>query len=97
MANLIAISAVIVWTIILITLVTYIVRKPIAAGPWHDVTRGLPLKGIPVLTEYVSPSIGYHGFRVDTYSTRLNQWVEATVWDQKVIAYAAIKATGKKD
>jgi hypothetical protein len=71
-------------------------RKKIAAGPWHDVLNGPPLKGVPVLTEYRNARHGYHGFRVDTYSTRLDQWVEATVWDQEVIAYSEIKATGKK-
>jgi len=64
-----------------------------ATGPWHKVTdSGVPLKGIPVLTEYMNVHHKYHGFRVDTYSTKLSKWMEADVWDQKVIAYAEIKA-----
>jgi hypothetical protein len=65
-----------VWTFIIIVLVVFFIRKHLAAGPWHDVTKGLPLKGVPVLTEYVSPSIGYHGFRVDTFSTRQDHFIE---------------------
>jgi len=67
-------------------------RETKAAGPWRSVVNDPPpLKGIPVLTEYVNTRHGYHGFRVDTYSTKLNKWMEADVWDQKVVAYAEIK------
>ena len=81
---------------IIIACVALRTRKRVSAGPWHDVIKGPPLKGVPVLTKYRGRQ-GYHGFRVDTYSTRLNQWVEATVWDQEVIAYSEIRSPGKKD
>jgi hypothetical protein len=72
-------------------------KSVIAAGPWHEINRdGTPIEGIPVLTRYVSPSIGYYGFRVDTYSTKQGKWMEADVWDQEVIAYAEIKPVKKE-
>jgi hypothetical protein len=62
------------------------------SGRWHDLKNGeIPLNGIPVLTEYVNKVGRYHGFRVDTYSTKRQEWVEATAWDQEVIRYAEIK------
>jgi hypothetical protein len=82
---------------VIIACVVLLSHKKIAAGPWHDVLNGPPLKGIPVLTEYRNAKHGYHGFRVDTYSTRLDQWVEATVWNQEVIAYSEIRSIGKKE
>jgi hypothetical protein len=69
-----------------------------AAGRWHDLKDGeIPLKGIPVLTEYVNKVGRYHGFRVDTYSTKRQEWVEATAWDQEVIRYAEIKQPDSHD
>jgi hypothetical protein len=71
-------------------------KSAFATGPWHEIDRdGIPVGGIPVLTRYVSPSIGYYGFRVDTYSTKQGKWMEADVWDQQVIAYAEIKGDSK--
>ena len=72
-------------------------RKAIAAGPWHDLAKGPPLGGIPVLTEYRNRPHGYHGFRVDTYSVARKEWVEAAVWDTEVITYAEITSIGKKE
>jgi hypothetical protein len=93
------ISMLIIWGIVWF----FVSMKPYvsvfsATSRWHRINEdGLPLAGIPVLTEYENPHFKYHGFRVDTYSTKLGKWMEAEVWDQKVIAYAEIKPHRHKE
>jgi hypothetical protein len=88
--------------LLLSTVIVWCKRKPYvsifsAAGPWHKITadREPASTGIPVLTEYINSDHRWHGFRVDTYSTKLHKWMEADVWDQEVVAYAEIKSNRK--
>ena len=83
---------------VLVIVITLMIKNS-AAGPWHDLQKGeeIPVKGVPVLTEYVNKVGKYHGFRVDTYSTKRQEWVEATAWDQEVIRYAEIKQPDSHD
>jgi hypothetical protein len=89
------VCSILLWAIIIILICKR--RRAIAAGPWHDLSKGPPLAGIPVLTEYRNRRHGYHGFRVDTYSTSRKEWMESAIWNTEVIAYAEIKSIGKKD